>query len=64
MAKTKVKPTYPAKAPLPRPSDKHILALYRAIEHGNEEHRQWLKEALFAWFHNEEIPKVKGLDNV
>jgi len=44
----------------PLPSDKHIMNLYHAIEHGNDEHRAWLKEALFAWFHAKPVPPVRG----
>lgn len=41
-------------------SDSEIFELYEFIKHGGEDHKAWLKEALFAFFNDKEKPEYKA----
>ena len=34
--------------------------LFRAIEHGDQEHREWLREALDCFFAGQPVPPPRG----
>lgn len=34
--------------------------LWEAVAHGDEEHRTWLRAAIFAWYEQLPIPQVYG----
>lgn len=36
------------------------LALYEAIKHGDDVHREWLREALLAWFAGRPVPEARS----
>ena len=35
-------------------------ALWGAIKHGDDDHQQWLQEAIRAWFAGHPVPEVRG----
>lgn len=41
----------------------YTKALYAAIRHGDDDHQEWLYEAIYAFFHDQVVPPVKGLGN-
>lgn len=43
-------------------SDKkfHTASLYDALQHGDSEHCAWLYDAIYAYFHDQVIPPVRG----
>lgn len=40
-----------------------IQGLYDALKHGDDEHKQWLKEAITAWYDDLPIPEPRGNGN-
>lgn len=49
-----------AKPILSNGRDEKALALYEAIKHGDETHREWLKEALLNWFAGKPVPPPRS----
>lgn len=47
------------------PEDKlfHTKALYEALKHGDTDHSAWLYDAIYAYFHDQVIPPVRGSGN-
>jgi hypothetical protein len=38
------------------------MEVFQAIAHGDDDHREWLKEALFNLFAGEPVPPPRGLN--
>lgn len=38
-----------------------IESLFDAIAHGDEDHREWLKEAIYCHFEGAKVPEPRGL---
>lgn len=36
-----------------------LLDLYKYIEHGDDNHKQWLNDAIFCWKYNKSKPEQK-----
>lgn len=37
-----------------------VNALIKAVEHGDDDHKLWLRQAIIAWYENQPIPPVYG----
>lgn len=40
--------------------DYYSKSLYEALKHGDAEHSAWLYDAIYAYFHDQPVPPVKG----
>lgn len=45
--------------PQNKPEEKVLEDLYQFLAHGDEEHRRWLKEAIWAYFEGKPRPEVR-----
>lgn len=50
-------------AAMSRAPDPQVASLHAAIQHGDEEHRVWLKEAIDAHFAGRPVPEPRGKGN-